>query len=67
MLVKRKALKAIGQTVRDWALHERSDKAVDDLARMFNVTIQGWINYYGRFYLSALYPTLRHIDAGLAR
>jgi RNA-directed DNA polymerase len=30
-----KALKAIRQTVRRWALHRRSDKALDDLARMF--------------------------------
>jgi hypothetical protein len=30
------------------ALHERSDKSLDDLARMFNSQIRGWINYYGR-------------------
>jgi RNA-directed DNA polymerase len=36
-------------------------------ARMFNMHIRGWINYYGRFYPSALYPTLRHIDILLAR
>ena len=29
--------------------------------------IRGWINYYGRFYKSALYPALRHIDRILAR
>jgi len=57
-----KALKMIRQTVRSWALHERSDKSLDDLARMFNSHIRGWINYYGRYYKSALYPTLRHID-----
>jgi hypothetical protein len=61
-----KALKAIRQTVRSWSLQRRSDKALDDLARMFNMHIRGWINYYGRFYPSALYPTLRHIDAFLA-
>ena len=61
------ALKAIRQTVRGWSLHHRSDKSLEDLARMFNVHIRGWINYYGRFYPSALYPTLRHIDVFLAR
>jgi RNA-directed DNA polymerase len=30
---------------------------LDDLARMFNAHIRGWINYYGRFYPSALYRT----------
>ena len=62
-----KALKAIRQTVRRWVLHERSDKSLEDLARMFNPHIRGWINYYGRYYNSALYPTLRHIDSILAR
>jgi len=62
-----KALKAIRQTIRRWSLHERSDRSLDDLARMFNSYIRGWINYYGRYYKSALYPTLRHIDRILAR
>ena len=62
-----KALKRIRQTVRGWALHERSDKTLDDLARMFNANIRGWINYYACYYKSALYPTLRHIDRILAR
>jgi hypothetical protein len=34
---------------------------------MFNPVIRGWINYYGHYYKSALYPTLRHIDAKLAQ
>jgi RNA-directed DNA polymerase len=29
---------------------------------MFNPVMQGWINYYGRDYKSALYPTLRYLD-----
>ena len=65
--VSGKALRSIRQTVRHWILHERSDKTLDDLARMFNNHIRGWINYYGRFYKSALYPALRHIDRILAR
>jgi len=43
-------------------MHRRSDKGLDDLARMFNSHIRGWINYYGRFCPSALYPTLQRID-----
>jgi group II intron reverse transcriptase/maturase len=63
--ISNKAAKAIRQEVRSWKLHLRSDKALDDLARMFNAKIRGWINYYGAFYKSALYPTLRHIDRRL--
>ena len=62
-----KALKAIRQTIRGWTLQTRRDKALDDLARMFNPYIRGWINYYSHFYKSALYPTLRRIDVFLIR
>lgn len=63
--ISRKAAKAIRQEVRSWRLHLRSDKALEDLARMFNATIRGWIQYYSAFYKSALYPILRHIDRKL--
>lgn len=61
------AAKAIRQTIKGWKLRCRIDKQVDDLARMFNPVIQGWINYYGRFYQSALYPTLRYLDRRLVQ
>ena len=34
---------------------------------MFNPILQGWINYYGRFYKSLLYPTLRRLNDHLVR
>jgi len=61
------ALKAIRHTIRGWSLPTRSDKELRDLARMFNPYIRGWINYYSCFYKSAMYPTLRRIDAFLIR
>jgi len=57
--------KAIRQEVRSWKLHLRSDKSLLDLALMFRARIQGWINYYGRFYKSAMYPTFKHINRKL--
>jgi RNA-directed DNA polymerase len=33
---------------------------------MFNPVIRGWMNYYGRYYKSALYPTLRYLNRCLA-
>jgi len=62
-----KALQSIRQAIRRWSLQTRSDKALDDLARMFNPYIRGWINYYGHFYKSALYPTIRRVDVFLLR
>ena len=61
------ALKAIRQTIRRWEIHHRSDRALDDLARLYNPYIRGWINYYSHFYKSALSWTLRRIDAFLIR
>ena len=57
--------KSIRQEVRSWKLHLRSDKSLIDLANMFRAQIQGWINYYSRFYKSAMYPTFRHLNRKL--
>jgi Group II intron, maturase-specific domain len=48
--------------MRRWGVARRSDKTLTDLALMFNAIIQGWINYYGRFYKSMLYPVFRHFN-----
>jgi RNA-directed DNA polymerase len=60
-----RAAKAIRQEVRSWSLPKRSDKSIEDLSSMFGAKIQGWINYYGRFYRSQMYMTLRHINGKL--
>jgi RNA-directed DNA polymerase len=65
--VSDEAGKAIRKEIRSWKLQERSDKTLGDLARMFNAVVQGWINYYGRFYKSALYASLRPLNEYLAR
>ena len=65
--VSDKAVKAIRAEIRSWNLHLRSDKSIEDLSRMFNPIIRGWLQYYGRFYRSALYPPMRQLDRSLAR
>lgn len=62
-----KAGKAIREEIRSWELHLRSDKAIEDLSRMFNPNIRGWLLYYGRYYRSAMYPYMRQLDRSLAR
>ena len=59
--------KAIRTEIRHWKLHLRSDKSIEDLSRMFNPKIRGWLQYYGRYYRSALYPIMRQLDRSLAR
>jgi len=65
--VSKDAVKAMGREIRSWHIARRSDKSLTDLALMFNSIVQGWINYYGRFYKSMLYPLLRRINEHLVR
>jgi RNA-directed DNA polymerase len=65
--VSRDAITAMGREIRSWHIARRSDKSLTDLARMFNSIVQGWINYFGRFYKSMLYPLLRRINDHLVR
>jgi RNA-directed DNA polymerase len=65
--VSNEAGKEMRQETWRWKLHLRSDKSLEDLSRVFSPIIRGWINYYGSFYKSALYPTLRHLNRILVR
>ena len=65
--VSNRAAKKMRQEMRRWRIPLRSDKAIDDLARMWNAVLRGWIEYYGRFYRSALDPTFRHFNELLTR
>jgi group II intron reverse transcriptase/maturase len=61
------ALTAKSVELRKMRIHRRTDLSLDDLARWLNPIVSGWINYYGRFYRSALNPLLRRINAYLRR
>jgi RNA-directed DNA polymerase len=65
--VSNEAKKRIGRVIRSWRVNCRSDKTLSDLARMFNPHVQGWYNYYGRFYKSMLYPVFRRFNEHLVR
>jgi RNA-directed DNA polymerase len=61
------AAKRIRAQIRSWRLHLRSGQSLKDLAREVNLTVRGWINYYGRFYPSALCASLNRINDYLVR
>lgn len=65
--VSQKACKAMRAMTRSWKLRMRSDKTLKDLANMYNPVVLGWINYYGAYYKSALYPVLKHLNLTLMR
>ena len=57
----------ITREIRSWALHQRSDKSLEELAAMYNPKIRGWIAYYSHFYRTQLRPALRRINAYVVR
>jgi RNA-directed DNA polymerase len=62
-----KAAQAIRTEVRSWKLPQRSDKAIEDLSRMFNPIVRGWLQYYGRYYRSAVYsPMVNEVVDGVS-
>jgi len=65
--ISREALSRISAQVRSWRLHHRTHLTEADLARRINPIVRGWMNYYGAFYKSALYPLLERINAYLMR
>jgi RNA-directed DNA polymerase len=65
--VSDKAVRKIRTEIRSWKLHLRSDKTIEDLSRMFNPVVRGWIQYYGRYYRSALYPAMKQLNRSLTR
>ena len=65
--ISQKAATRIKKEIRSWSIHLRSDKNIEDLAKMFNSVVRGWVNYYGKYYKSAMYPHLRNIERYLIR
>ena len=56
------ALKAMRQTTRRRNFHNRTDLSLEDIARYHNPVLRGWLEYYGRYRPSAMYPVLRHFN-----
>jgi len=65
--ISKQALKKISREVRRWRLHRRIYHTFGELARTINPIVAGWMQYYGRFYPSLLYPLLARINAYLVR
>jgi RNA-directed DNA polymerase len=61
------ALKAKSAELRAMRIHRRTNLSLDDLARWLNPIVAGWMNYYGRYYRTAMDPLLRRINSYLMR
>ncbi|HVW98701.1 MAG TPA: group II intron reverse transcriptase/maturase [Mucilaginibacter sp.] len=64
--VSRKAMKAMSARMRLWNSRELVLLSLEELAHKMNPVVQGWINYYGKFYPSQLRKFLQLLNDRLA-
>lgn len=65
--ISKNALKKISAEVQSWRLYNRTGQDLIDVARDINPIVRGWMQYYGKFYRSRMYPLLSRINAYLMR
>ena len=64
--MSQKAAHRIRATIRSWRLGAtRNNQSLEEIAGFVNPYVRGWVNYYGRFYKSALTPVLRCLERSL--
>ncbi len=64
--ISTKAAKQIRSTIREWRLAStRNNRELEDIARLVDPVVRGWMNYYGRFYRSKCVQILRHLNDAL--
>ena len=65
--ISKASMTAINRQVRSWRVHLHSTWTLDQLARWLNPIVRGWLQYYGRFYRTLLYPLCKRINTYLVR
>lgn len=65
--ISKEAMKRLNQEVRGWRLHLHNTWDLGQIARWINPIVRGWLQYYGRYYRSELYPLLKRINTYLMR
>ena len=63
--VSKEAKKAMCGSTRESEIRNRTDLSLEDIARWYNPKLQGWLNYYGKYNRSSLYPVWRHFNKTL--
>jgi len=65
--VSNKAAKAMRDVMRSWKIQLHSDKSLEDLSRIFNPIIRGWVNYYSRYQRSKLQEAFNPLNLMMAK
>jgi group II intron reverse transcriptase/maturase len=59
------AILRMNSQIREWKLPRQTSVGLNELAKRFNATLSGWLNYYGHFYKSAMQRVFDHFDRRL--
>jgi len=62
-----KAKKAIRKEVRGWKLQRMVFLEIEDIAKLYNPKIRGWVNYYSKFYPSEVTRLLSYVNYCLCK
>ena len=61
-VISNRASKAIRDKIGSLRLHRRTDLMIEDIVKRTNPMIRRWLNYFGKFYKSALYQTFQQLN-----
>lgn len=64
--VSKTATKAMRAETRRRGFRNKTGLEIKDIAAIYNPVLRGWMQYYGRYYPSALDPVLGHFNKTLA-
>jgi RNA-directed DNA polymerase len=62
-----KARKKIVAEIRSTKFHRWSTAAVEEIAKMLNPQLRGWINYYGKFRMKEMHGIFRRLNMRLVK
>lgn len=63
--VSKAAIKSMRAKTKKYNLRNRTDLSLEEIARWYNPVLNGWLNYYGKYTRSAMYPVWRHFNKTL--
>lgn len=65
--VSKNALKSMQAKIREAKIHRKTSTTIEEIAEIMNPILNGWLNYYGKYCPSALYPMLDCFDRSLVK
>ena len=65
--VSNENLKKMRRTIRGWKLGSLTHLTLEALAEQINPVFRGWVQYFGAFYRTSLYPLAYYLNQRLAK